>query len=98
MSKEIYVCCVDCQLFKAEYVSFICTAWIEGERHSSHGYSGDATAEEIAEIKKEHEILHHEIMPPSQCCNTKIYMCQHKECFENVMVGLGMGTYNNRKR
>ena len=37
--KEIYVCCEDCQLLEAEPVSFIHTAWIEGERYFSYASS-----------------------------------------------------------
>lgn len=83
MSKKI-VSCNTCRYFKYQYVSFINTEHIEGDRHNTHVISSDMSDEEKEQVRKNHEISHHEIIAPSGCCNPKIQMCQHPACFTLV--------------
>jgi hypothetical protein len=98
MSKEVLVCCSDCKLLELEYISMLNTECIEGERFTSYGYSSNISEEDLEKLKEEHRIPHHELSQPSGCCQTKIQMCQHEECFTTVTVGLGMGTYGTQRK
>ena len=74
--------CENCKHLKLEYISQLNTEHIEGEHFRTYGISSNMSDEEKETIREEHRIPHHQMECPSGCCQIKIEMCQHEECFE----------------